>query len=247
MLDDGTFLKMALVQDVQAPPRFRIGMVVHSDMILLDLACPLTVFNLLQAEVSLLAASREPVTTDIGLPVRPTLTFGEAPSVFDVLFVPGGLKGSIAAMQDAAVLDFLASRGPQAGLVTSVCTGSLVLAAAGLLRGYQATSHWYVRDLLPLMGAVTRTDRVVQDRNRLTAGGATAGLDFGLAIVAQLAGADAARRIQLVLEYDPHPPFDAGVPARAGAALTQEVLNRRAPVIAAARQAAQNAARRLGL
>jgi cyclohexyl-isocyanide hydratase len=204
------------------------------------------VFNILGADIHLVAADRTPVRTDIGIPVTPTMAFADCPADLDVLFVPGGLVGSIRAMEDDATLTFLKARGATARYVTSVCTGSLVLGAAGLLRGYRATSHWYTRDLLPLMGATTAAGRVVVDRNRVTGGGVTAGLDFGLVLASLLRSPEDARRVQLVLEYDPHPPFDAGSPEGAGAALTGDVLKRRAPALTAAAGAAHRAAERLG-
>lgn len=225
----------------------RIAMLVHPDMIMLDLAAPLTVFSLLQAEIHLVWKDRQPVSTDIGIPVTPTSTLADCPADLDVLFVPGGLKGTVALMDDAQVLSFLADRGSRAAHVTSVCTGSLLLGAAGLLRSYAATSHWYVRDLLATMGATVRTDRVVTDRNRVTGGGATAGLDFGLTLAALLKDEATARRIQLVLEYDPQPPFDSGSPERAGRTRVADVLGRRAPLIASARERAEQARTRLSL
>jgi cyclohexyl-isocyanide hydratase len=183
--------------------------------------------------------------TEIGLPVAPTTDFADCPVAPDILFVPGGLKGSIAAMTDPATIAFLADRGAKARFVTSVCTGGLVLGAAGLLRGYRATTHWYVRDLLPLLGAVPAEGRVVVDRNRLTAGGVTAGIDFGLTLAAQLHGEEVAKRLQLVLEYEPAPPFQAGGPTGAGPALTAEVLGRRRSVLDEAKAAATAAARNL--
>ena len=150
---------------------------------------PLTVFSILQADIRLVARSREGVRTDVGLTIQPNDSLEAAPSRFDVLFVPGGLKGTIDAMKDDRTLGFLRTAGEASDFVTSACTGSLLLGAAGLLKGYAATSRWYVRDLLPLMGATLRKDRVVEDRNRITAGGVTAGIDFGLAIAARLAGA----------------------------------------------------------
>jgi cyclohexyl-isocyanide hydratase len=213
-------------------------MLVHPDMILLDLVGPQTVFSIAMADIHLVWKNLDPVATDVGLPVTPNTTFATCPTDLDVLFVPGGLKGSVALMQDAEVLGFLADRGALARYVTSVCTGSLVLGAAGLLNGYRATSHWYVRDILPVMGALADPNRVVVDRNRITGGGVTAGLDFGLTLAAALRGGDYARRIQLLLEYAPRPPFDAGEPESAGGVLVQEVLDRRMPLIAAARSAA---------
>jgi putative intracellular protease/amidase len=221
-------------------------MLVYPDMVLLDLVGPQTVFSLLMAQVHLVWKERRAVPTDVGVAVQPTTTFAECPEELDVLFVPGGLKGTVAAMDDDEVVRFLAARGARARYVTSVCTGSLLLGAAGLLRGHRATSHWYVRDLLPLLGATPAADRVVVDRNRLTGGGVTAGLDFGLTLAAALRGEEYARRIQLVLEYEPQPPYRAGTPETAGPEATDDVRRRRAPVIAAAQQAALRAKTRLG-
>ncbi|CAL77911.1 conserved hypothetical protein; putative signal peptide; putative DJ-1/PfpI family protein [Bradyrhizobium sp. ORS 278] len=224
-----------------------IGLLVYPGMILLDLTGPLTVFNIMQADVRLIAASMTPVATDVGIAVAPTHSFDAAPAELDVLFVPGGLKGTVDGMNDARTLDFVASRGELARFVTSVCTGSLLLGAAGLLKGFNATSHWYVRDLLPLMGAKMVADRVVTDRNRVTAGGVTAGIDFGLALAAKLTGEDNAKRIQLLIEYDPQPPFAAGSPERAGADSANAVLTQRGPLIRQAEQAARAAGQRLGV
>ncbi|MGX1164367.1 cyclohexyl-isocyanide hydratase [Bradyrhizobium sp. USDA 372] len=235
------FVAPPALAQLASPTRPRVGLLIHSDMILLDLAGPLTVFSIMQADVHLIAKTEQPVITDVRLPVAPTATFQSAPQMFDVLFVPGGLKGTVAAMQDRETIEFLKQQGGSARLVTSVCTGSLLLGAAGLLRGYQATSHWYVRDLLAQMGAVVRTDRVVEDRNRVTGGGVTAGIDFALAIAARLGGEEVARRIQLVIEYDPKPPFDSGSPERAGPALVGDVLKRRQDLIREAESAAKAA------
>ncbi|GLR84992.1 DJ-1/PfpI family protein [Bradyrhizobium iriomotense] len=221
--------------------RLRVGLLIHSDMILLDLAGPLTAFNMMQVEVHLLAKTEQPVVTDVRLPVAPTATFDKAPRSFDVLFVPGGLKGTIAAMQDTQTVEFIREQGNAARLVTSVCTGSLLLGAAGLLKGYQATSHWYVRDYLAHMGAVVRTDRVVEDRNRMTAGGVTAGIDFALTIAARLSGEETAKRIQLLLEYDPKPPFNCGSPEQAGPALVGDVQKRRQELISEAERVSRAA------
>ncbi len=220
-------------------------MLVHPDMVLLDHVGPHTVFTILGAEIHLVWKDLSPVDTDVGLTVTPTVSFEDCPSDLDVLFVPGGLGGTVAVMDDDEVRAFIGERGSTARYVASVCTGSLLLGAAGLLRGYRATSHWYVRDLLTLMGATVADDRVVPDRNRITAAGVSAGLDLGLQIAAQLAGEDVARRIQLLIEYDPKPPFDAGSPERAGAVLAGDVRQRRAQGIDEARQAAMRARDRL--
>jgi cyclohexyl-isocyanide hydratase len=220
-----------------APPHPKVAMLVYPDMILLDLVGAQTMLSIAMADIHLVWKNLDPVSADVGLPVSANTSFATCPAELDVLFVPGGLKGTVALMRDKEVLDFLANRGARARYVTSVCTGSLALGAAGLLNGYRATSHWYVRDLLPLMGAIVAPDRVVVDRNRITGGGVTAGLDFGLTLVAALRGDEYARRIQLLLVSAPKPPFDAGEPESAGSTLVQEVLDRRMPLIAAARSA----------
>jgi cyclohexyl-isocyanide hydratase len=238
----------SLPAKAQQPPaqgKVRVGILIHPDMILLDLVGPLTAFNMMQADVRLIARSLQPVVSEVGLPVTPTDDFATAPADFDVLFVPGGLKGTIDAMKNEDTIAFLRSRGEASRYVTSVCTGSLLLGAAGLLKGYRATSHWYVRDFLALMGAQVQKERVVEDRNRITGGGVTAGLDFGLMIVSKLGSEDQAKRIQLLLEYDPKPPFDAGTPDRAGEALTADILRRRQAVIREAEQQAQIAGSKL--
>ncbi len=242
----GVFASRAMAQQGTAAKPV-VGMLVHPDMILLDLTGPLTVFNILQADVRLIGKTKQPVMTDVGLPVTPTDTFDSAPAVLDVLFVPGGLKGTVDGMKDQPTIDFLKDRGGRAHFVTSVCTGSLLLGSAGLLKGYQATSHWYVRELLPLMGATLRKERVVADRDRITAGGVTAGLDFALTIAAKLADEEAAKRIQLVLEYDPKPPYDAGSPEQAGNVISDGILKRRHALIAEAQAAARDAGARMQL
>ena len=222
-------------------------MLVYSDMILLDLAGPLTAFNIMQADIQLIARSSQAVMTDVGPPVTPTANFETTAKDLDVLFVPGGLKGTIAAMKDTQTVDFVREQGRAARYVTSVCTGSLLLGAAGLLKGYQATSHWYVRDLLAHMGAVVRKDRVVEDRNRLTAGGVTAGIDLALTIAERVAGDELARRMQLLIEYDPRPPFDSGSPEHAGPKITEAVLARRSDLIREAETAAKAAGASMNL
>ncbi|OJH33824.1 hypothetical protein BON30_46760 [Cystobacter ferrugineus] len=222
-------------------------MLVYPKMVLLDLVGPLTVMNLLPAEVHLVWKDKSPVSTDVGLPVTASTTFAECPENLDVLLVPGGISGTVQCMNDLEVITFLSQRGASTKYVTSVCTGSLVLAAAGLLKGYRATSHWAVADLLPLMGARPARGRVVRDRNRITGGGVTAGLDFGLVLAALLKGEEEARRIQLTLEYSPAPPYRNGTPEEAGPERTAEVKRRRRALDEQARVAAEAARDRLGL
>lgn len=139
-----------------------------------------------------------------------------------MLCIPGG-RGQTALMTDPEVLDWLKERGARARYVTSVCTGALVLGAAGLLKGYRAATHWAFQGLLPLFGATPVEERVVIDRNRITGGGVTAGIDFALRVAAELAGEEEAKRIQLYLEYDPAPPFTSGHPRVADPALVASV------------------------
>ncbi len=225
----------------------KVGLLTFPNMVALDLIGPLTVFRILRCETHLVWKDLTPCPTDAGIAVAPTVAFADCPADLDVLFVPGGTIGTTACMTDPEVLDFVADRGARAEWVTSVCTGSLVLAAAGLLRGYDATSYWAVADLLPLMGARHVPGRVVRDRNRLTGGGVTAGIDFGLTLAAQMMGEEAARRVQLVLEYAPEPPFRNGTPEEAGPERTAAMKAARAGMDDAARRAAIAAGRRLGL
>lgn len=221
------------------PNKPKIAMLVHPKMVMQDLIGPMTVFNVMHSEIHLVWKNLEPVSTDIGIPVTPTTTFEDTPKDLDVLFVPGGLSGSIALMGDKEVLDFLADRGERAKYVTSVCTGALVLGAAGLLNGYKATGHWYIREHLELMGATTVNERVVQDRNRITGGGVTAGIDFGLTLASILRSEADAKRYQLVIEYAPAPPFNAGLPETAPKAAYDRIMKGRGPVIEKARKMAE--------
>lgn len=230
-----------------AGPPIKVAMLVYPRMIMMDLVNPQTILKILGAEIHLVGETKVPMSTDIDVPVMPTTTFAECPQELDVLFVPGGLMGSIACMSNLPLLKFLADRGRTARYVTSVCTGGLVLAAAGLLRGYRATAHWGVADLLPLMGAIRSHDRVVQDRNRLTGAGATAGLDFGLTLAALLRDQRTAERIQLILEYAPQPPFHAGTPEEVGPERLNLARSQRTWMDGRAHEAALAAARRLGI
>ena len=230
-----------------AGPPVRAAMLVYPHMILLDLVGPQTVLQVLGADIHLVGETLAPVPTDVGISVMPTATFADCPRDLDVLFVPGGLMGSIACMGNPAVLGFLTDRAATARFVTSVCTGTLVLAAAGLLQGYWATAQWAVADLLPIMGATYAHERVVQDRNRITGAGTTAGLDFGLTLAALLRGQSRAEDVQLILEYAPQPPFHAGTPGEVGAARLAEARSRRTWMDARAREAAEAAGRLLGI
>jgi cyclohexyl-isocyanide hydratase len=197
-------------------PKATIGLVVYPGMFVQDLVGPLTVFEaLLNRQIHLLWKNRQPVDnaqpgTPTLLPVTPTTTFDDCPSKLDVLFVPGGVPGTLAMMEDPDMIGFLRRMAPKSRYVTSVCTGSFILGAAGLLDGYRAASYWAVADLLAELGAIPSDERVCVDRNRITGGGVTAGIDFGLKIAADLTSPLYAQAIQLYLEYAPAPPYDAG-------------------------------------
>lgn len=180
----------------------------------LDLTGPAQVLSRLgKTRIELVAKSIEPVSTDSGFALLPTATFADVQHA-DVLCVPGGF-GTLDAMQDDEILSWVRQIAAEATWITSVCTGSLVLAAAGLLTGYRATCHWASRNQLAWFGAIPVAERVVFDRNRVTGGGVTAGIDFALALTAKIRGADHAKLVQLSLEYDPAPPFDCGTPEEA--------------------------------
>lgn len=189
----------------------QIGMLIYPGMTILDLIGPQSMFgSMMGAKIHLVAKSMAPVTSDSGVTLLPTATFETCPRDLTVLFAPGGTDGTMNAAQDRRTLDFMADRGTRAKYVTSVCSGSLILGAAGLLKGYKATSHWACRDALAGFGAIPTDERVVRDRNRVTGAGVTAGLDFGLMMVAELRSPFYAQCTQLVSEYDPQPPFNAG-------------------------------------
>lgn len=176
-----------------------VGMLLHPGVTLLDLLGPHTVLAP-SCNVHLAWKNTDLLETDSGIVMKASCTFDDCPKDLDVLFVPGG---SFEVMEDAEVLRFLADRGARAKWVTSVCGGSIVLGAAGLLQGYKATSHWAARELLTNFGATPVEGRVVTDRNRVSGGGVTAGLDFGLVLLAKMLGEDVAKMTQLALEYDP--------------------------------------------
>jgi len=214
-----------------------IGMLLYPGLNFLDLIGPHAVLNR-STSVHLIWKNLDLLTVDSGIAVKPTTRMEDCPRNLDVLFVAGG-PGLTDVMQDRAWLEFLADQGSRAKYVTSVCSGSILLGAAGLLRGYKATSHWAYRDLLPLFGAVPVRQRVVIDRNRITGGGVTAGIDFGLTLLSILFGENLAKAIQLANEYDPHPPFDAGTPEKAGPQITQAVLAQIGPRLEKVRELAR--------
>jgi cyclohexyl-isocyanide hydratase len=216
-----------------------IGFLLFPHVTQLDLTGPAQILSRVPgAHVHLVWKTRDPVPTDVGFTINPTTTFADCPPL-DVLCVPGGF-GIEHLFGDAETLAFLRRQGGQARYVTSVCNGSLVLGAAGLLDGYRSACHWMWLPFLSRFGAVPVAERIVRDRNRISGGGVTAGIDFGLALAAELAGEDAARTIQLALEYDPQPPFAAGSPEGAGPELVARYRERVAPRIAQVEAALAN-------
>ena len=199
--------------------RPEVAMLLYPGVTLLDLVGPQAVLAP-SCHVHVVWKNTDLLETDSGMVMKATSTLDECPMDLDVLFVPGG---EFSIMKDADVLRFLADRGSRARYVTSVCGGSIVLGAAGLLQGYEATSHWSARDALSLFGATPVEARVVRDRNRISGGGVTAGIDFGLVLLAELLGEEVAKMSQLALEYDPAPPFDAGTPEKAGPAIMNKM------------------------
>lgn len=206
-------------------PSLSIGFVVFPGLTQLDFTGPLQVLcRAPGASVHIIAKTLEPVPSDAQLKILPTTTFAACPSL-DLICAPGG-HGVADAVKDKETIDFVRDRAAKAKWVTSVCTGAFILGAAGLLKGKRATTHWAYKELLPLVGAHVANARVVQDGNLFTGGGVTAGIDFALTIVGEIAGPGVAQAIQLSLEYDPAPPFDAGSPKFAPAPVKQGLEDR---------------------
>jgi len=209
----------------------QIGFLIFPRFQLIDLAGPFDLFaQVPDCRLHLIWKDLEPLRATAGCDLRPTTTLGACPAL-DLICIPGG-TGVNALMQDAEVLDFVRVQAASARFVTSVCTGALVLGAAGLLRGKRATTHWASHHLLRELGAIPVEERIVTDGKLITGGGATAGIDFALAAIAQLVGREAAEVAQLELEYAPAPPFDAGSPRTAPAAAVERVRSDSAATVA---------------
>lgn len=196
---------------MEMEPREKVAILLYPGFTALDLIGPQYCFaSMMGASVQLVARTKDPVKADTGVSFLPDVTYDEVPRDLDILFVPGGMSGTLLAMKNRETISFLKDRGERAKWITSVCTGSLVLGAAGLLKGYKATSHWSTREILSELGAIPIDARVVTDRNRMTGAGVTAGIDFGLKLVEVLRGRDYAEAVQLTAEYAPEPPFSSG-------------------------------------
>ena len=208
---------------------FHVGFVIFPGITQLDFTGPFEVLSRLgtppsistpskfsQSRTHVVAKTMQPVFSDRDLGIMPTCTFDDCPPLH-LICVPGG-AGVVEALADVETVNFIRRQGEQAEYVTSVCMGAFLLGAAGLLKGRRATTHWAYVDLLPLVGAHHEKARVVRDGNVFTAGGVTSGIDFAFRVVAELAGPEVAKAIQLGIEYDPSPPFDAGHPDKASEA-----------------------------
>ena len=224
----------------------QIGMLIFPQMTQLDMTGPYEVLaRLPNSQVHIVARTLEPVTTDRGLKIMPTATYETCPPL-DVIMVPGG-PGQQGLMEDEAALTFLRRQAAGAKYITSVCTGSLVLGAAGLLKGKRATSHWNALEHLKLLGAIPVSEKVVVDGNVVTGAGVTSGIDFALQLAAILEGEQIARDIQLQIEYDPAPPFDSGSPKKAAPETVAALKARSARLSEERRTVAARAGKKLGL
>ena len=205
---------------------FNVGFVIFPDLTQLDFTGPQQVLSRLPGSaMHIVAKSAAPVPSDSGLSLMPTHTFETCPQL-DLICIPGGSAGVVQAMGDQETIEFIRRQAGTAKYVTSVCTGAFLLGVAGLLKGRRATTHWAFTELLPLVGATHEKARIVRDGNVITAGGVTSGIDFGLSVVAEIAGETVAQASQLGIEYDPHPPFDTGHPDRAPDAIKAAVFPR---------------------
>jgi cyclohexyl-isocyanide hydratase len=194
---------------------FNVGFVIFPDLTQLDFTGPQQVLaRLPQSAMHIVAKSVAPVPSDSGLSLVPTHTFENCPRL-DLICIPGGNSGVVEAMSDTDTIQFIREQASTAKYVTSVCTGAFLLGVAGLLKGRRATTHWAFTELLPLVGATHEKARIVKDGNVITAGGVTSGIDFGLSVMAEIAGDTVAQAVQLGIEYDPDPPFSSGHPDRA--------------------------------
>lgn len=204
----------------------KVGFLIFDNMQLLDFAAPFDEFSsVAELDVALIGKTLKPVTTTSGLRITPSHDINTLHPL-DVLCVPGG-SGINQLIDDESVLDFIRQQAKSVRYLTSVCTGALVLGASGLLKGRKATTHWGAMAYLKDFGAIPVKNRVVVDGNIVTAGGVTAGMDFGLTMIAELLGEKIAKTVQLQMQYDPAPPFDCGTPEKAPTNLVQEIKQKK--------------------
>ena len=222
---------------------FHIGMLLYPNLTQLDLTGPAQVLSRAPGvQMHYLWKTIEPIPSDSSLSLLPNRTFKDCPQL-DLICVPGG-AGQTALMSDEETLSFLRTQAEKAKYVTSVCTGSLILGAAGLITGYKSACHWMWREYLPAFGAIPVNARVVKDRNRISGGGVTAGIDFALTVVAEIWGEETAKTIQLFLEYNPQPPFNSGSPENAGPEMVAKVKKQLEAFVAAREKLINEAAAR---
>ena len=213
--------------------QINIGFLIYPDVVQLDVMGAYQVLSFPpNATLHLIWKTLDPITSNEGLIITPTTTLDNCPAL-DVICVPGGGMGQVEVMQDKEVLSFLQQKSKTARYITSVCTGSLILATANLLQGYKATCHWAFREHLKMLGVEVVPERIVIDRDRLTGAGVTSGIDFGLTLVSLLWDEDMAKMTQLFLEYDPLPPFNAGTPDKAEQTIVKSLREFGKPVIEA--------------
>lgn len=219
-----------------------IIMLLYPGFAALDLVGPQYIFaSMMGAKVHLVAKDAStPVKCGLGISILPTMSFKDVPDNPTILFVPGAGMGMIDVLEDKETMDFVTACAKKADYVTSVCTGSLILAKTGLLKGKRATSHWATLDVLKDFGVEPVKERVVTDGNLITGGGVTAGIDFGLTVLAELRGDNYAKAVQLQMEYAPAPPFNAGTPETAPPAITKSMRAMTEPVVKRARESAKS-------
>lgn len=223
---------------------FGVGMVMFPGITQLDLTGPLEVLSSVPDwKVELVAHTMAPVVSGRGFAFSPTQTFDRAPQ-YDLLVVPGG-PGVDAAMLDEPLVAFVQKQAACARYVFGICTGSLILGAAGLLNGRRASTHWQAVDFLASFGAIASHERMTVDGSLFTSGGVTAGIDMGLEVVGKIAGPEAAQSVQLLLEYDPAPPFNAGTPRTAPKDVFDKLQSASAARYAGRAKAVRQAAARL--
>jgi cyclohexyl-isocyanide hydratase len=209
----------------------QVGFLIYPGVIQLDVMGAYQVLTFPQTtQMHLIWKTLSPIVSNEGVTLLPTTTFTDCPSL-DVICVPGGGMGQVEVMKDPEILNFLKQQSITARYVTSVCTGSMILAAAGLLQGYQATCHWAFRDQLAMLGVDVVAQRVVIDRDRVTGAGVTSGIDFGLTLLGLLCGKAVAKMAQLMMEYDPEPPFNAGTPESAGDEIVHPLMQFGQPLL----------------
>lgn len=224
--------------------RVQVGMIVFPDVLQMDLTGPYGIFAAAPgAVVDLVWKDTNTVTSADGLVLTPTRSFGNCPQL-DVLCVPGG-SGILPLLEDEATLAFIRQQADKASYVCSVCTGALVLGAAGQLRGHRATTHWQSLEMLAELGAIPVQERVVLDGNRITSAGVSAGMDMALVLVGEIWGADVAREIELNMEYDPRPPFKCGSPLLAPRKTVERVIYKNLKRQETRLEAVRRAAKRL--